>query len=148
MKLRPPPLVLAALMACSTAFATPCDRAATESLLARIDAAWQARDSQAMAALYAPQASLAINAGAIKAQGREAVRKTFHALFAEIEAGNVHQLSLRLISEHGAVCVVDAVAAVGVPGDQQRFVGTYVLAEQAAPSAGLQILAARATEIR
>lgn len=145
MRFRAAMLGLMALLSTGLATAQACDEPATRALLQRIDAAWDSRDSAAMAALYVPDASLSINAGAVKAQGQEAVLKTFAALLGRLETGDVHRLTLRGLASAGPFCVADALADIGVPGAQQRFAGTYVLA---AGEGGWRIVAARATAMR
>jgi len=118
------PLFLAALTAFALGATAPAyaqsqaDRDALKALAAEADRAWDAKDADAMAALYAEDASLLFVPRYAKVEGREAIRRQFTAAFAGRQGNMRH---------------VTTVGDLVFSGADTVFSDSYVRVEQVKP---------------
>lgn len=111
--------------------AADCQLDQAQALAKRIDLLWSQRDAAGMASLYAQNASLAIEPNLGRANGRAAVQQLFTEIFATLEPGNEHHLTVSRVESLAGFCTMDARAQVGLPAAgaaaQSQFVGFYLL---------------------
>ncbi len=115
----------------ATAQAGGCQLEQAEALAKRIDHFWSQRDAAGMASLYAQNASLAIEPDLGQANGRVVIQQLFTQIFATLEPGNEHHLTVSRVGSVAGFCTMDARAQVGVPAAgaaaQSQFSGFYLL---------------------
>lgn len=88
---------------------SPEDRAALQALVERSDAVWNARDADAMAALYSANATLRIIGRDVIVEGAAAIHDYFTRSFARLEPGMRHRTRLTgLHPQSDDVVVADA----------------------------------------
>ncbi|HYF23547.1 MAG TPA: SgcJ/EcaC family oxidoreductase [Caulobacteraceae bacterium] len=118
------PLLLAALTAAAVVATAPAyaqsqaDREALRALAAEADRAWNVKDADAMAALYAQDASLLFVPRYAKVEGRDAIRAQFQTAFAGRQGNMRH---------------VTTVGDLVFSGPDAVFSDSYVRVEQVNP---------------